>query len=413
MTGRRDEWLLVVFTGMTNLASGVVKVALPLLAVRLTNSPALASGVLIALSLPWLVTALHVGVLVDRRNRRSLMVAAEGARVASIAALLVAVWLQVITLPVIYLFAAVLGLAEVVALIAGASIVPSVVPRNRWQVVSSRITTVEYLSNGFLGAPVGGFLVAAGFTFALGTTGLVYLAGAVLLFMMAGDFAVKRTESPRPVRAEIREGLQFLWQHRLLRGMALLITGMAACWGAWLALIPLYAINQLGLNPEQYGFLFTSLGAGGVVGALAAGWTNRLLGRRWSMFVDIIGSFTLVAAPAVLPASSSSAWPLGVAAFVAGAGGTMWTVNARVITQSFVPQHLLGRFSSANRLIAWGSVPVSAALAGALAELMGYRVAFGVFAVLCAMLVIPFLRVVTVQAIAPVDQPAETEVIVT
>lgn len=188
---------------------------------------------------------------------------------------------------------------------------------------------------------------------------------------------------------------------------------MAACWAAWLALIPLYAINQLGLNPEQYGFLLTSLGAGGVVGALAAGWTNRLLGRRWSMFVDIIGSFTLVAAPAVLPASGSSAWPIGVAAFVAGAGGTMWTVNARVITQSFVPEHLLGRFSSANRLIAWGSVPVSAALAGALAEFMGYRVAFGVFAMLCAMLVIPFLRVVTVQAIAPVDQPAETEVIVT
>jgi len=408
MTGRRDEWLLVVFTGTTNLADAVTKVALPLLAVRLTDSPALVAGVAIALTLPWLLTALHVGVLVDRRNRRSLMLAAEATRLASVAVLLAAVRLHMINLSLIYVFALVLGVAEVVALVSGASIVPSVVPRNRWQLVSSRITAVEYLSNSFLGSPVGGFLVAAGFTIALGTTGLIYLAGAVLLFMMAGDFAVKRVENRRPVHVEIREGLQFLWQHQLLRGMAFLITGMAACWSAWLALIPVYAVHQLGLNPKQYGFLLTSLGAGGVVGAVLAGWTNRLLGRRWSMFVDIIGSFSLVAAPAVLPTSPSSAWPIGAAALVAGAGGTMWTVNSRVIAQSFVPEYLLGRFSSASRLISWGSLPVAAAVGGALAQLFGYHVAFGVFAVLCALLVIPFLRIVTVQAIAPVDQPVET-----
>jgi MFS family permease len=284
------------------------------------------------------------------------------------------------------------------------------VPRDRWQTVSSRITAVEYLSNAFLGAPVGGFLVAAGFTIALGATGLVYLAGAVLLIMMAGDFAVQRAEERRSVHTESREGLKFLWQHPLLRGMAFLIMVMAACWSAWLALIPVYAVGPLGLSPKQYGFLMTSLGAGGVLGAVAAGWTNQLLGRRWSMFVDIIGSFTLVAAPAVLPASTTSAWPIGVAAFVAGAGGTMWTVNARVITQSFVPDHLLGRFNSASRLISWGTMPVAAAVAGTLAQFMGYRVAFGVFAVLCAMLVIPFLRVVTARAIAPVDQPIEPAV---
>jgi hypothetical protein len=55
-------------------------------------------------------------------------------------------------------------------------------------------------------------------------------------------------------------------------------------------------------------------------------------------------------------------------------------------------------------------MPVAAGLAGALAQFMGYRVAFGVFAVLCAMLVIPFLRVVTARAIAPVDQPIQSAV---
>jgi hypothetical protein len=123
------------------------------------------------------------------------------------------------------------------------------------------------------------------------------------------------------------------------------------------------------------------------------------------MFVDIIGSFVLVGIPAVLPASPGSAWPIGLAAFVAGAGGTMWTVNSRVITQHLVPPDMLGRFSAASRLVSWGMQPVAAAVAGVLAELVSYRVAFGTFALLCLGLVYPFLKVVTPAAIACADEP--------
>lgn len=406
---RRNEWLLVAFTATTNIADAVTKVALPLLAVRLTHSPVLVSGVAAALTLPWLLTALHAGVFVDRHNRRTLMAGAETVRLLSVAAVLATVVLHVVTLPLLYVFALVLGVAEVVALISGASIIPSVVPKARWQTANTRITAMEYLCNSFLGTPIGGFLVAAGFTIALGTTGLIYLVGAVLLVLLAGDFAVARDTERRPVHAEIKEGLSFLWQHKLLRAMAFLITVMAGCWSAWLALIPVYATGPLGLDARRYGLLLTCLGAGGVVGALSTGRVNRLLGRRWSMFVDIVGSFALVAAPAVLPATPASAWVIGAAAFIAGAGGTMWTVNSRVITQSLVPQHLLGRFNSASRLISWGMMPVAAALGGVLAQFLGYRVAFGVFAVVCALLVIPFLRVVTSAAVAEVDRPADSD----
>jgi MFS family permease len=194
---------------------------------------------------------------------------------------------------------------------------------------------------------------------------------------------------------------------RLLRTMALLIAAMAGAWSAWLALIPAYAVaGPLGLDERRFGFLLTALGAGGVVGALLVGRINRLLGRRWSMFADIVGSFALVAVPAIVPAGPGAAVPVGVAAFVAGVGGTMWTVNSRVIVQSAVPDGMLGRFNAASRLVGWGMTPVAAALAGVLAQVAGFRVAFGVFAVLCALLVVPYLRVVTTEAItAALDQP--------
>jgi MFS family permease len=127
------------------------------------------------------------------------------------------------------------------------------------------------------------------------------------------------------------------------------------------------------------------------------------------MLVDIIGSFALVGVPAVLPATPSSAWAIGAAAFLAGAGGTMWTVNSRVITQSFVPNDMLGRFSAASRVVAWGMAPVAAAAAGALAQLVSYQVAFGTFALLCLLLIHPFLRVITTDAIADVDRPAAAD----
>jgi MFS family permease len=409
-TGKRNEWLLVVFAGSMNIADAIMTVSLPLLTLQLTRSAIAVTAVATMLTLPWLLTALHVGVFVDRVNRRSLVIGANAARITVVGVLMLAVLGDAVSLPLIYGVALALGIADVVATLSGASILPAAVPRSRWQTANTRVTAAEYLSNSFIGAPIGGLLVAAGFAFALATTASVYLLGAVLLMLLVGKFGVITTQERRPVHSEIRDGLTFLWHNRLLRTMAGLITVMAGCWAAWFALIPLYAVGgPLGLSASQYGFLLTSLGAGGVAGTVLVGPLNRLVGRRWSMFLDIIGSFALLAAPALLPATPGSAWAIGAAAFLAGAGGTMWTVNSRVIFQTQVPDELRGRTGAASMVLAWGMAPVGAAASGVLAQLGSPRMAFAVFAVLCLALAHPFLRVVTRAAIAETDQPTEAE----
>jgi MFS family permease len=408
--GPRNEWLLVAFAGTTNIADAVTRVALPLLALRYTQSPAVVTGVVAVLTLPWLVTALHIGVLVDRMNRRSLMAGAEAARLATVGALLVALLADSLGLTLIFVAAAVLGVADVVAGIAGTSIVPSAVSKDRWQVAIARITGIEYLCNGFVGTPVGGLLVAVGFAVALTAAGGAYLVGALLLLLLVGDFGVRRSSERRSIHQEIGDGLRFLWSSKLLRTMALLITVMAGCWAAWLALIPVYAVGgPLDLSPQQYGVMLTCLGTGGVLGTLIVGRVNKILGRRWSMFVDIVGTFALVGMPAVLPAEQASAWPIAAAALLAGAGGTMWTVNSRVIIQASVPDEILGRFNAASRVVAWGMTPVAALVVGLLAEAFSYRVAFGTFALLCIVLVVPFLRVITPRALGQVERSLAQE----
>ena len=55
------------------------------------------------------------------------------------------------------------------------------------------------------------------------------MVGAVLLLVLVGNFIVTPTKERQPISVEIRDGLTFLWRHKLLRTMALLIAVMAGC----------------------------------------------------------------------------------------------------------------------------------------------------------------------------------------
>ena len=97
----RNTWVLVSFTAVTNLTDGVTKVAFPLVATSLTDSPALVSGVLLTLTLPWLLVAMHVGVLVDRSDRRKLLWLANTMRMTVVLSLFTAVATDVVSLPML------------------------------------------------------------------------------------------------------------------------------------------------------------------------------------------------------------------------------------------------------------------------------------------------------------------------
>ncbi|MER7171751.1 MFS transporter [Streptomyces mesophilus] len=391
-SNRRNIAVLVGFTAATNLADGVMKMALPLLAAQLTSSPAQVTAVSLTLTAPWLLIALHVGVLVDRFDRRRLLWGANGLRLAAMG------WLTVGaaggSLPLAALFAAgaVLGVADVIAGTAGSAIVPAAVGPDGRERANAWVSGAETVCQEFAGPFVGGLLFAAGTGLALGVTWIAYAAAALVLLLLAGRFRAERdTSTPVSVNAQIAEGVRYLWRHRLMRTLALILTVLCGVWGGWLAVIPLYAKQEMGLTPSQYGIVLSALGVGGLVGALTVTTVNRLLGMRWAMFADLVGT----AAMAALPALTTQVWAVAAGAFLGGMGGTLWTVNSRTITQRLVPDEMLGRFGAASRLFTWGAMPLGAALMGLIGELAGLRAAFAVFALATAFTIVPFLRTVT------------------
>ncbi|WP_080408946.1 MFS transporter [Burkholderia ubonensis] len=389
--------MLVVFTALTNLADGVTKVALPLMATALTQSPLQVSGVSLTLTLPWLLVALHVGVLVDRADRRVLLWLANGMRLAAIAVLVLLSLSNGITLPALYIGGLTLGIAEVIALTSAAALVPDAVAPAGRERANAWVAGAETVCNEFCGPLVGGLLVAAGSALALGTVASAYLIGVLVLCFLVGRFRVVHApDAPRePVHRQIAEGLHYLWREPILRLMAVTLTVLCACWGAWLAVMPLFATKVMGLDARGYGVMLSALGIGGFVGALSVTTLNRWFGRRTVMFVDLLGTLAMMA----MPVATINLWAVAASAFAGGLGGTLWSVNSRTISQALVPGALFGRYNAAARLFSWGAMPVGAGLGGVLAELFGLRVAFAGFAAATLLLIVPFLRIATPAAL--------------
>ena len=199
-------WQLWSASALSNLADGLVKIALPLIAVTLTDSPGLVAGVTLAVTLPWLVFALPAGALADRVDRRIAMVTANSIRATAVAVLAVTMVLglesSTAAIWALYLVALVLGTAETMYDTCAQSILPQVVARDQLPRANGRLIAAELTANEFVGPPLGGLLVAAGVVAASAAPAALWVAAVGALLLLRGSFAVPRTGERTTVRAD-------------------------------------------------------------------------------------------------------------------------------------------------------------------------------------------------------------------
>jgi MFS family permease len=375
-------WQLWSASTLSNLADGLVKIALPLVAVTLTDSPGLVAGITLAVTLPWLLFALPAGALADRVDRRLAMVTANVVRAAAVAVLAVTLvlGLQSSTAAIwaLYAVALLLGTAETVYDTCAQSILPQVVPRDRLPRANGRLIAAELTANEFVGPPLGGLLVAAGIAAAFATPAGLWAVAVGALLLLRGSFAVPR-EEPTTLRADVAEGLRYLWRHRLLRTLAAMTGLFNFATNATFAVFVLYAVgpdSAMGLTEVGYGVLFATLAAGSLIGALLADPIIRRLGRSRSLLLGILGGVGVVGAPVL----TTNSLVIAGAFLVGGLTNALWNVVAVSLRQRITPDRILGRINSSYRLVAWGTRPLGAAVGGLLGELLGLRAVFGIAA---------------------------------
>ena len=153
-------WRLYASSATSNLADGIGRTALPLIAASYTRDPVLVSGLASFAILPWLLFALVSGAVLARVDRRYAMSAANAVRALSLGVLAVLVVAGEGSVLALYVVAFLLGTAETIYDSATRALLPQVIERRHMDRANSLLTAEESLGQQFIGSPLGSALFA-------------------------------------------------------------------------------------------------------------------------------------------------------------------------------------------------------------------------------------------------------------
>jgi MFS family permease len=405
VTGPGNFARLATASGLSNLADGVFQIALPLVALGITRDPGAFATVSLVGRLPWLLFALPAGALADRLDRRRTMTLVNVGRGLLIGGLAAIVAGNLEELWILYIVAFGLGVGETLFDTAAQSILPNVVDDPaRLPRANGRLYAIEFTANQFVGPPLGGLIAGVTLAGALVGSAAAYALAAGVLVLLVGHFRPARAAGPTRLRSDIAEGVRYLARHRLLRTLAICVGISNLATTALFAVFPLYAVDPgpMGLSAAGLGLLLTVLGVGSVLGSLVADRIERRLGRRRTLLLSTFTFPVFSLAPAL---TSSVVW-IAMAFIVGSVLIVSWNVVTVSLRQRIVPDHLLGRVNSGYRLLAWGTMPLGAALAGVVGEQWGLTAVFWTCTVLAA-LCVPLVYAVVTDAELAAAEPAE------
>ena len=350
---------------VSTLGSYTAGIVYPLLVLALTGSPATVGWVSALRILPFVLLSLPVGAMIDRWDRRRVMLLSDLGRGLVVGSLPLAMWWGPPTLAHIVAVAVVEGTLMVFYNLAEVAALPRVVPRPQLPQASA-INQAGFATAGILGPALGTALYQVSRALPFAADALSYAVSAFTLWRLRGDFSAAPASAPRHLGAEVMTGLRWLWREKIVRQMALL-SGAMNFVEASVPLLLIVMAQQMGASAVDIGLIFSAGGVGGVLGALVGGRIQRYLS-----FGQVIGAVVLLQALLFpLYAACPSALWLGLVYGLLEFLGPVYNVVQFSHRIALIPQGLEGRVNAGYRFIAHAFYPAGAALCGVLIERLG------------------------------------------
>lgn len=342
-------------------------VAYPLLALSLTRSP-LQAGIVSALNgLPYLILALLAGSLVDRVDRKRLMIVCDAGRTLALASIPIAAITWEPTIVQLYLVALVEGIFAVFFNVAEAAALPRVVARDQLPAASAQQMTWGSLA-GLVGPGIGGALFSLARVLPFLGDALTYLASALSLLAIKTHFQAERTRERWEPRREIREGMSWLWNQPVIRFMAFLSFGGVFA-SSSRALIMIVLAKRVGASPTAVGIVLSAGAVGAVIGSLL----SKPIHQRFATGHIIIGLGWATVLVWPLYAVTANPLEIGVVAAAVTFTTPIYNVAAFSFRAALIPDDLQGRVNSVYRFIAYVGAPLGRLAAGWLLQVVGPR----------------------------------------
>lgn len=361
----RDFTVLWMGQSVSELGTAMSLFVFPLVAYAITGSAMGAASVSAALAFGRVLVALPAGALVDRWNRRRVMVAASGTGALLYAGLAAAELLDALTLAHLVVAAVLTGVAASFFAPAENAAIRLVVTTADLPTAMSQNQARTQLAD-LIGAPLAGVFYGV-------ARWIPFVFDAVTYAISC--FAVSRLRTPLPspqragrirLRGDIREGLGFVWRQPVMRVIASNAALLNATFGAY-ALIVLLRMVDAGVHPAAIGATEGAAGLAGILGALAG---PSLINRLPTGWLTILTLWVLVLA---LVPTVFSVDPWIVGGCTAAALFLLPISNAGIGAYriAITPDEMQGRASTATMFLAQVAQPAGPPVGGALLTWLG------------------------------------------
>ncbi|MFD7785834.1 MFS transporter [Streptomyces nojiriensis] len=372
---RRNKDFTVFWLGqaLSVLGGSVSMLALPLLVLHATGSIVQMGLVTVVSSATSIGAGIFAGYVVDRVDRRRLMIVCDLVRAVLLGAVPLVWWVAGPQIWLLYVLTALAAVLRTLFDVAYVTAIPNLVRTQDLTVANGRLMGTFALGS-LLGPVVAGFLTAGvGADWALALDGATFLVSAASLGWVrftarpAGDGADKAGAGAGMFREMFVVGFRFLWSHPLLRPLTVGLTVLTFVTMGATDLLIYRVQHDLGRDSATLGYVIAISGAGSVAAALSAGRLRRLFGfgTCW------LASIAMIAVGVAVTGVSRSVPVIAALAAVFMFGITLGGICSMTLRQEVTPDHLLGRVTSAFWTVHNASGPVGAAVLTLLAARHG------------------------------------------
>lgn len=361
----RNRDYLLLWSGeiVSELGTQVSQLAYPLLILALTGSPAQAGLAGALRSLPYLLLSLPAGALIDRWNRKLVMILCDTGRALCLASIALALAIGHLSIIQVYLVSMIEGTLFVFFNLAEVACLPRVVPAQQLPTATAQnqiTSSVSFL----LGPPLGGVLYGVSRLLPFLADALSYTASILSLLFIRTPFQEQRIGKSRNLWMDIKEGLVWLWHHPLIRFIAFLTGCVNLLITSSVVLIVIVVAQHLHASSFTIGMLLSIGGAGGIIGVLI----GPVIQKRWrfGQVMIAIACLRAILWPLIAVVPNLAVLALVIAIF--SPLGPIYDVVQFSYRMALIPDVLQGRVNSVFRLIAFGGQPLGLALAGLLLQ---------------------------------------------
>jgi MFS family permease len=354
----RDYSLLWVGQTLSLIGSQSSWVAYPLLVLALTGSAAKAGIVASASWLPVVLLQLPAGVLADRWHRKWTMACCDLGRAIAASSIVVSLVAGMLAFWQIVLVAFVERALSLLFAPAETAALSRIVAGDQMSQAVASNDAREYTA-GIVGPPLGGALFGLARAAPFAVNAVSYLVSLLTVVALRTPLAPEPRADRQPMRAEIVEGVKFLWRIPFIRATALQAMGTNVTWSATTLTIIVVA-RRAGASGSEIGAMLAIVGIGGVAGTAISGF----LLRRLSAPVVVLGSVWCWAALIAFLLLTTDPFLLGAILGLALSLGPAWNGVAVGLRIRLTPDHLQGRLHAVEALLSFGARPFAVLAVG-------------------------------------------------